>query len=127
MILGVGCDILDFKRIRPLEGCWNDPFFARAFTERERQDCLASESPLKAFSARFSMKEAVFKALRMNPDKAAFRSIEYTVDELGRPSVRLTDAMDAQARSHGPYQLQVSVSYEESSVLTFAILETADD
>jgi hypothetical protein len=33
--------------------------------------------------------------------------------------------MDAQARSHGPYRLQVSVSYETSCVLTFAVLETS--
>lgn len=125
MVLGVGCDVLDFSRMKPLEGNWDDPFFTRTFTERERRDCLAADSTLTAFSARFSMKEAVFKALRMNPDDASFGEIEYSTDELGRPSVKLLGTMDVQARSHGLYRLQVSVSYETSCVLTFAVLEAS--
>lgn len=126
MILGVGCDILDFSRMKPLEGSWDDPFFTRTFTERERRDCLSTDSPLPAFSARFSMKEAVFKALRMHPNDASFKSIEYFTDEAGRPCVSLSGVMDSQARREGPYRLQVSVSYESSCVLTFAVLESAD-
>jgi phosphopantetheine--protein transferase-like protein len=126
MILGVGTDIAAIERIARLEGNWDDPFFLRAFTPRERHDALASDDPITAFAVRFSMKEAVFKALRMSPDDARFGQIEYVTDELGRPSVTLSGSMDAVAREQGPYRLHVSASYENDYASTLAVLETGE-
>ena len=80
----------------------------------------------RAFAVRFSMKEAVFKALRMSPDDARFGQIEYVTDELGRPSVTLSGSMDAVAREQGPYRLHVSASYENDYASTLAVLETGE-
>ncbi|WP_051353739.1 holo-ACP synthase [Atopobium fossor] len=125
MIVGIGTDILALNRLAHLNGAWSDPFFKRSFTEREITDSLTSDSPLVSFAIRFSMKESVFKALRISPNDAKFNEIEYATDELGRPSVALLGSMHevAQAITNDSYSLYVSASFEDKYVNTVVVLE----
>lgn len=106
-----------------LEGKWDDPFIAHVFTPAERDAALASSDPLVSFTLRFSAKESVFKAMRMDSDSARLDQIEILEDSLGRPSATLLGSMDARMRARGDYTIHVSLSYEDEYASTFAVIE----
>ena len=121
---GIGIDILGYDRMEWLDGKWDEPFIVRVFTPAEREAALASSNPLIYFTLRFSAKEAVFKAMRMDSDSARLDEIEVLDDELGRPCCTLYGSMDERARSYGErYRFEVSLSYEANVAVAVAILE----
>ena len=63
MILGVGTDIVDARRIGNLIDQFADKFTDRIFTPSERAAAAATSQPRAYFAKRFAAKEAVYKAL----------------------------------------------------------------
>ena len=119
----VGVDLLKINRLKPLEGKWDDPFFKKAFTEKEIEFCLNHERPLVAFCEGFAAKEAVFKSLGMDGDSVRFDSIEILRNEIGQPTVTLLSPLDEKAKALGINRVALSLSYEEDAVIAFAISE----
>ena len=62
-ILGVGIDIENISRFRKLPYKKYKNFYNKIFTESELKYCLSKKDPYPHFAARFSVKEAVIKAL----------------------------------------------------------------
>ena len=63
MILGVGTDIVDARRIAKSIDRFSNKFTARIFTKAERVAAAATGQPQAFFAKRFAAKEAVYKAL----------------------------------------------------------------
>ena len=63
MILGVGADIVDARRIGKSIERFSDKFTSRIFTRAERAAAAATSHPQAYFAERFAAKEAVYKAL----------------------------------------------------------------
>ena len=122
MIYGVGTDILASSRMGELPK--EDAFVRRTFTEKERAEIFARETPQNCLCSRFAGKEAVFKALRINPDTARLNEIEILSDENGAPCVTLHGAMAAQAAEKGVKSVHLSLSWETDCALAFAVAET---
>ena len=121
MIHGVGTDILASARMGDLPK--EDAFVRRTFTERERAEIFSRDTPQSCLCSRFAGKEAVFKALRMNPDAARLDEIEILSDEWGAPCVTLHGAMAAQAAEKGVKAVHLSLSWETDYALAFAVAE----
>lgn len=121
MVHGVGVDIMDIKRIRPLSSDLNDPFFIKTFSGRERAEGLAHEDPVHYFGGRFSAKEAVFKAMRISSDSIRLNEIEILNDKEGRPYVNLFGRAKELALESGIMNISVALSYEEDMVIAFAV------
>ncbi|HML37641.1 MAG TPA: holo-ACP synthase [Bacillota bacterium] len=126
MIHGVGVDILDIDRIRPLSADWNDSFFIKTFTEKERAEAALREDPSRYFAGRFSAKEAVFKALRIPSDAIRLNEIEILNDAENKPCVHLLSRAEQVATGLGVGRLSVSLSNDGDFVISFAICEYAD-
>lgn len=62
-IIGIGIDIENISRFKKLSHGKNKGFYRKIFTAREIKYCLSKADPYQHFSARFSAKEAVIKAL----------------------------------------------------------------
>jgi holo-[acyl-carrier protein] synthase len=121
MVYGVGIDILNTERIASTLSC-EDPFFTKTFTDNERAAAPTNEAArMKYFAAAFSLKEAVFKALKAGADTVRFNEIETRRDTFGVPSVSLHGNLLAYARRAGIRHIEVSVSYETACVVAFAI------
>jgi holo-[acyl-carrier protein] synthase len=120
VICGIGTDILDIKRLQPLDGKWDDPFFMRTFTEDERNEALRQSSPITYFAGRFAAKEAVLKALHGPKGAVEFSQIEVLYDEDKRPTAKLIDAREiANSNPH----IHISISHERSTTIAVAIVE----
>ena len=63
MILGIGTDIVDERRIGKSMERFGDRFLHRIFTEAERSEAARRGQASLYFAKRFAAKEAVYKAL----------------------------------------------------------------
>ncbi len=63
MILGIGVDLVDMRRIQNLLDRFGDRFIQKIFTKEERAYAIQSAHPLRAYANRFAAKEAAVKAL----------------------------------------------------------------
>ena len=124
MIYGVGVDIMNMDRIRPLVNNPNDPFFLKTYTAAERSAAWESLDPLRYLSERFAAKEAVFKALGISPEGVRFNEIEVISDEIGRPRVHLYGALREHAKRKEFSEILLSLSHEPPNVIAFAVCQT---
>ncbi|MCU0894800.1 MAG: holo-ACP synthase [Rhodospirillales bacterium] len=91
MILGVGTDLLDIRRIERTLERFGDRFCERVFTEIERARCEGHVARAARYAQRYAAKEACSKALGTGfRDGVAWRGIG--VDNLpsGKPFLTLT-------------------------------------
>src|SRR5437762_12780043 len=63
MILGLGSDLIDIRRVEAAIARFGDRFLNRIFTETERRRCERRASPAASYARRFAAKEAAAKAL----------------------------------------------------------------
>ena len=64
MILGVGVDLVDVRRMERALNCrWGKRFVAKVFSEEEIAACRNAPQPAQGYAARFAAKEALAKAL----------------------------------------------------------------
>ncbi len=63
MIIGIGVDMVDMRRIEQLMSKFQARFIHKVFTKEERAYAASSPHPLHVYSNRFAAKEAATKAL----------------------------------------------------------------
>jgi len=93
MILGLGSDICDIRRMERVIERHGDRFLRRVFTEVERAKAMRRTERIRAgtFAKRFAAKEAAAKALGTGFNRGVFMS-DLGVVNLpgGQPSLRMT-------------------------------------
>jgi holo-[acyl-carrier protein] synthase len=91
MILGVGSDLIDIRRIEAAIARYGDRFLDRIFTETERRRCERRANPGPSYARRFAAKEAAAKALGTGFRCGVFwRDLGVVNLPSGRPTMRLT-------------------------------------
>lgn len=120
-IIGIGTDIIQVNKLASLQGKWDDPFFLKVFTQKERECASFRKDPLHYYASRFSGKEAVFKTLHMDPNQARLNEIEITNRDNGEPQVTLYGAISDWAISLGILEIQLSLSYDTEYAIAYAI------
>ena len=91
MILGVGTDLVDIRRIERTMLRFGDRFLDRVYTETERRKASARALPAAAFSQRYAAKEACAKALGTGFREGVFwKDIGVDNWASGQPFLRLT-------------------------------------
>lgn len=124
MIFGIGTDFFKMSGIPGTSLCPGDPFREKTFTRREQQQAVSRPVPGDYYRTRFAAKEAVFKALRSDPEHSRLIEIEILDDEDGAPGVILHGALKQFASERGVDQIHVSLTYDHGYALAFAIAET---
>ena len=91
MILGIGSDVVDIRRIERTIARHGDRFLERIFTETERRRATRKTNVAATYAKRFAAKEACAKALGTGMRQGVFwRDIGVVNLPTGRPTVRLT-------------------------------------
>ena len=128
MIVGIGTDICDIRRIRAVYDKHPDRFAAKAFTEAERSYCARRPDPVPCLAKRFAAKEAVAKALATDTSGSlSWHDVEVMNHPSGRPDVILHG--NAKARLDGKTpdghmaEIRVSLSDERDFAVAFAVVE----
>jgi holo-[acyl-carrier protein] synthase len=91
MILGVGVDLIDIRRIERTLARFGARFTARCFTELERAKADRRRTRAATYAKRFAAKEACSKALGTGFDQGVFmRDIGVVNLPSGQPTLALT-------------------------------------
>lgn len=91
MILGLGSDLVDIRRIEEAIGRFGERFLERIFTEVERARCDRQRRPAAGYARRFAAKEAAAKALGTGfRDGVFWRDLGVVNLPSGKPSLSLT-------------------------------------
>ncbi len=123
MVLGVGIDLLDTRRMaRALE---RTPGIAdRVFTAGERRECEGRFDRAERLAARFAAKEACLKALGTGwSGGVTFSQVEVVRTESGQPSIVLSGAAADRAKAMGVRGVLVSLTHERGVAGAVVILE----
>ncbi len=103
-IVNIGTDIEDVSRFENL----GKKVLERLFTAEEIAYCSSKKNKAQHFAARYSAKEAVFKALPF--DEIAFKKIQISNEKSGAPQVKVKDA-----RAKG-LEFKISLSHTKNLV-----------
>jgi holo-[acyl-carrier protein] synthase len=103
MILGLGSDIIDIRRIEGAIERFGDRFLARVFTATERTRSDARAARAASYAKRFAAKEACAKALGTGFRRGVFwRDMGVVNLGSGRPTLVLTGGAAAQLQRITP-------------------------
>ncbi|TVR99016.1 MAG: holo-ACP synthase [Rhodospirillales bacterium] len=91
MIIGVGTDLLDIRRIEQTLARFGERFCARVFVESERVRCDRRANRAACYAQRYAAKEACAKALGTGLRQGVFwRDMVVTSLPSGKPILTLT-------------------------------------
>lgn len=91
MILGIGNDIIDIRRVEKSIARWGDRFLNRVFTDVERAKSDRRAQRAASYAKRFAAKEACSKALGTGLNAGVFwRDMGVVNLPSGKPTLKLT-------------------------------------
>ena len=130
MILGIGTDIVDSRRIGSAMDQFPTKFINRIFTEAERHAAAALPQPQTYFAKRFAAKEAVYKALSGSGVRGlGWQEVETLNQQSGAPVLRLTGqcktTLEAMTPDGYKAHVTISLSDEPPYALAFVIIYAA--
>ena len=103
MILGLGSDISDVRRVAKVIERHGDRFLSRVFTETERARADRRKNRVETYAKRFAAKEACAKALGTGLRRGVFwRDMGVVNLRSGRPTMVLTGGAAEQLRRITP-------------------------
>lgn len=123
MIFGISTDLLKLNDIPAASLQMADPFYEKTYTAMEKQQADGSASREDYLRRRFCAKEAVFKALREDPEHARLNEIEILDDEKGAPRVNLYGRLKERAAQNGICRVHISMSSAGEYAIAYAVAE----
>jgi len=122
LILGIGVDIVEIRRINNIIKKKN-LFLHKIFNENEIKYFETKMLRPEYISGSFAAKEAVAKALGTGFRGFGFKDIIVTRNSLGKPEVILMGTAKEIALRKGKYILHLSISHGQDSAIAYAVLE----
>ena len=123
MILGIGSDLVDIRRIEKVIGRHGERFINRIYTEIERAKAEGRATRIDTYAKRFAAKEACAKALGTGFRRGVFfRDMGVVNLPSGRPTMRLTGGALARLKELTPrgYEPRIDVSLTDEYPLAQA-------
>jgi holo-[acyl-carrier protein] synthase len=122
MILGIGNDIVEVKRIRDVIERHELRFLNRLFTPQEQDYCLSHKDPVLHFAGRFAAKEAIVKALGTGfREGIDWIDFEIMPNNKGKPVIKLSEKIQIEFKSP---LLHLSISHCQAYATAVAIWES---
>ena len=125
MILGLGSDIIDMRRIAKMIDRFGDRFTQRCFIETERRRSDRRASRAESYARRFAAKEACAKALGTGfRDGVFWRDLGVANLPSGKPTLVLTGGAAERLAAMVPpgMKAQIDVSMTDDPPLAQAIV-----
>ncbi len=126
MIIGLGADLCDIRRVEKVMGRFGDRFLQRVFTETERARALQRTASLHAgtFAKRFAAKEACAKALGTGFSAGVFHSDMGVVNlRGGQPTLVLTGGALARLAAITPPGMHAEIALTMTDEVPYAFAQ----
>ncbi|MCX8099786.1 MAG: holo-ACP synthase [Geminicoccaceae bacterium] len=125
MILGIGSDLVDIRRIERTLERFGERFTRRCFTELERATCERRAARAASYARRYAAKEACAKALGTGFARGVFwRDIGVVNQPGGQPTIALTGGAAARLAAITPAGMgaEIAVTLTDEPPLAQAIV-----
>ena len=125
MILGLGNDIIDIRRIEATIEKYGERFLDRVFTNEERKRSDRRQARVASYAKRFAAKEACAKALGTGLTQGVFwRDMGVVNNAMGQPSLALTGGAEERLKNLVPdgYSPQINLTITDDFPLAQAIV-----
>jgi len=128
MIIGIGSDLCDIRRVEETLARFGERFVARCFTEVERKKSDGRAGRAASYAKRFAAKEACAKALGTGLRHGVFwRDMGVVNLPSGQPTMRLTGGAAARLAAITPPGAQafihLTITDEPPLAQAFVIIE----
>ncbi|MGP1275720.1 MAG: holo-ACP synthase [Caulobacterales bacterium] len=128
MILGIGTDIIDIRRIERSIDRFGDRFKTRVFSAGERAKAESRMREVETYAKRFAAKEATAKALGTGIYRGViWRDLEVINLKGGKPTMKLAGKALERARALTPdgmdFTVHLTLTDDYPWAQAFAILE----
>jgi holo-[acyl-carrier protein] synthase len=128
MIIGIGSDLCDIRRIEETLGKFGDRFVARCFTEVERRRSDRRAGRAASYAKRFAAKEACAKALGTGMSHGVFwRDMGVVNLPSGKPTMQLTGGAAARLAAITPEgthaTIHLTITDETPLAQAFVVIE----
>ncbi len=124
MIIGIGVDLVDTKRVRELLDRYGERFAQRVFTERERGYCRNERRRHECLGGRFAAKEAALKAIGTGLSHGiAWKDVELISGESQPPRIQWHRRAAEIAESRGMKSCHVTITHDGDMAVAVVILE----
>ena len=129
MILGIGSDLIDIRRMERVIARFGERFLDRVFTPTERAKSEHRKNRIESYAKRFAAKEACSKALGTGFRKGVFmRDMGVINKPGGQPTIALTGGAAARLAAITPVgmraEVHVSLTDEPPMAQAIVIIET---
>ena len=127
MIVGIGSDIVDVRRIERAVTRHGERFLMRIFTDTERATAKRRTKQIETYAKRFAAKEACAKALGTGFRAGVFfRDMGVVNLRSGRPTMELTGGAQARLRAITPKgceaRIDVTITDEGPMAQAFVVI-----
>jgi holo-[acyl-carrier protein] synthase len=125
MIIGLGSDLIDIRRVEKSIERFGDRFLSRIFTDLERRKSDGRNQRAASYAKRFAAKEACSKALGTGLRKGVFwRDMGVVNLPGGKPSLQLTGGALRRLQDITPagYSAQIDLTITDDFPLAQAIV-----
>ena len=110
MIIGLGSDLIDIRRIEQTLERFGNRFIERLFTETEQRKSEGRKNRAASYAKRFAAKEACSKALGTGFRKSVFwRDMGVVNLRSGKPTMALTGGAAARLKEITPAGMQAQI------------------
>lgn len=124
MIIAVGLDIVEIKRIHRSLKNYKGRFRDKYFTRNEQSYCSAKAKPSQHYAARFAAKEAAFKALNGGwPEGCSHRDVEVVMGDDGNPEIAFSAELEKAFKNQGMKKVHVSLTHTKENAAAMIIIE----
>ncbi len=125
MILGIGSDIADVRRIAKVVERHGDRFIDRVFTAGERARAEKRRNRIETYAKRFAAKEACAKALGTGLRAGVWwRDMGVVNLPSGRPTMELTGGAKRRLEAITPkgYQARIELTIADEGPMAYALV-----
>ncbi len=131
MIIGIGSDIIDIRRIERSVERFGERFLNRVFSDLEREKAESRRRRIDTYAKRFAAKEACAKALGTGIYRGVtWKQIEVVNLKGGKPTLRLSGAAAARLEELTPSTLNtlvhVTLTDDHPWAQAFVVIEAVD-
>jgi holo-[acyl-carrier protein] synthase len=124
MVLGLGTDLIETKRIQESMDRFGERFLERVFTAGEIAYCRRKKNAAESFAARFAAKEAGAKALGTGISHGVnWKELEVRREVSGKPTLHLSGRAAELAEAMGVRRLQLSLTHSRELAMAVVVAE----
>jgi holo-[acyl-carrier protein] synthase len=125
MIIGLGSDLCDIRRVEKTLERFGARFIDRVFTPEEKRKAESRAHPAATFAKRFAAKEACSKALGTGFSRGVFlKDIGVTNMRSGAPTLRLTGGALRRLQEITPegHDVRIHVTLTDEAPIAMAVV-----